>query len=799
MLSNKNLSIIFLFTLFITPYMTLDFFFYSKFYNDGACKSIEELEKYMLKSKRQSPEFNVLEPLLLTNTENPIVDFGLYLTSNQKSQLEGAHAFFKTVYPSMTETEKIYFPDMISCVTQIPFFSFFGLRDTYGIMYNLVPSLEKNREDDLSGDEYTLNDFVDIYLDAFKALTVLINHDYFLTEISHDEIGVVYNSEIVNTHIRGKIRHLHHLRTTAGNCHPKNMKNFNKMFESLTKFGESKDKVDLKTSNPCQLMNLHDTWNLFIESLTSYYNRQKGVYFNFSNCIQDMVERHNTPEINGPQGFCPEEIQVAWKDIEIRRGLRSMENKGLIYSSESVAKFYIYVLTRMKARFMENMVNDELEYYKDAISHKREMINKIREDQRELTELEKIEQMILNQNTKKREQKVEKQDSFAKIIEKAELSDKAVNEQSEMTIIEQNSSMKKNSMDISDLKSLDLNEDVEIQIKEIEQKKNKIIEDENEIKDDMQNALDLKKKQIIFKFQRLVQKALIKEKKDKKEKESKFAEMNEIKNKKIEKKIKKKIGKFNTQVINMDESIQVKEDSDENFVSKIVIDNIPKNKTEEKSEITDSEEISDYNSSKSNDLDEISLMSEDNKIIQDLNEEKMRINGIKINFEDDFDINQDIKNKFENEVHGDGEVQVYEEDESEDSVIMNDRAHALKNNENILKHNLEGYVLAEASLDIKNREYEKLSKVKEVYTLRDQIMVLVDQGKTQNDEEIINLKNLILKNVNELIETFGEAESLIEFDKSLEHYTLGNLRDDLTLGELGYLEKLKNLGVKQIN
>ena len=116
-----------------------------------------------------------------------------------------------------------------------------------------------------------------------------------------------------------------------------------------------------------------------------------------------------------------------------------------------------------------------------------------------------------------------------------------------------------------------------------------------------------------------------------------------------------------------------------------------------------------------------------------------------------------------------------------------------------MKHNLEGYVLAEASLDIKNREYEKLSKVKEVYTLRDQIMVLVDQGKTQNDEEIINLKNLILKNVNELIETFGEAESLIEFDKSLEHYTLGNLRDDLTLGELGYLEKLKNLGVKQIN
>ena len=789
MLTNKNLSFILLFTLITSPILSLDIFFFSKFYNDGMCKSTDELSKYMLKSKRDSPEFNVLEPLLLTNTENPIVDFGLYLTNNKKAELVGAHAFFKNVYPALTETEQVYFPDMVTCVTKIPYFSLFGFRDTYGLMYNLVPSLETNREEDLSGDEYTLNDFVDIYLDTFKALKVLINHEYFLTEISHDEIGVVLNAEDTNTHIRGKLRHLHRLRTTPSNCHPHNMRNFDKMMENLTKHHYEKNKVDLSTSNPCQVINVHNTWGLFIESITSYYNRQKGIYFNFSNCIQDMVQRHNSPEMNGPQGYCPEEIQVAWKNIEIRRALRSMENNGLIYTSTSVVDFYIYVLTRMKAGFMENMVTGELDSYEESLIQKNEIKKQIMEDKRELTELEKIEQMILSKDTKKREQKVSK-DSFKNIIEDAELSPNIVDQQSEKTSIHSMPSKKNNSKIFDEL---DINEDVEIEINKIEQQKEKIQKEEKDLKDKLQNDLDSKKKEIIFKFQRLVQKALIKDRNEKKEKQNKIEEMAEIqKNKQIKK--KEKIKKFNTMEIETNNDIKVKDQEDDNFTTRIIIDSKPKKSEHSSEEISmnSDEEISDYNSSQSSESLGETLNLENNQIIKELNDEKMAINGIQINFDDEMDVNRSIIEKFENEVHAKGHIQNYE-DESEDSVIMNDKAHALKNNETVLKHNLEGYVLAEASTEMQEREIVKLKEVKEIYSLRDRLIVLIDQGKNADDEAVIDLKNKILNKVHALIEQFGEAESLIEYDKSLEHYTLGNLRDDLTSGELGYVEKLKNL------
>ena len=148
-----------------------------------------------------------LEPLLLTSTEEPIVDFGIYITSTQKAQLTDAHAFFKTVYPNLEQYEKVYFPDMVTCLNEIPYWSFFGLRDKYGLMYNLVPTLDENRVNDLSGDDYTLNDLVDIYLDLFKAMQVLLEHEYFMTDVTAEEVGMVMNTEELNTHIRGKIRH----------------------------------------------------------------------------------------------------------------------------------------------------------------------------------------------------------------------------------------------------------------------------------------------------------------------------------------------------------------------------------------------------------------------------------------------------------------------------------------------------------------------------------------------------------------------------------------------------------------
>ena len=788
--SSNTLLFLFFISILTTHVFTLDFFFFSKFYNDGMCKDTEELKKYMLKSKRDEPEFNVLEPLLLTSMEDPIVNFGLYLTNNQKPQLSGAHAFFKTVYPAMSDTEKVYFPDMVSCVTKIPFFSLFGYRDTYGIIYNLVPTLEQNREEDLSGDDYTLNDLVDIYLDVFKAMQALVSNDYFLIDVTHDDIGITMDNEDINTHIRGKLRLLHNFRTTSANCYPKKMKSYTSILQSIQKFGGDPKKIDMSSSNPCQVLNLIDIWTLFIDSVTSYYNRQKGIFFNFTNCIQDMVERHNQPQLHGPQNYCPEEIQVAWKDISIRRGLRTMDNSGLLYTAESVVKFYIYVLGRMKNGFMEGTVLQELKSYQESIRKREKMLKDIQKDKNQLSDLEQIEQQILSKKVE-RKKRVSKEDSFDKIIKDREISPSLVEEMSEKT--KQDKTQKKRKVDFDVFESDLSDKDTDLVIEEIENKKRVLIDDQNKKKETLQEELDTKRDQVIFNFKRLVMKALINERKEKAEKHAKKEEINEIE----QKRTKNKIEKFKPNLSIEDQSVLEDEKEDAKFNQVIVIDSPPKNKTKKSEHSSDisGDDISEEDSnSSSNSNSQIDFMfDENNEIKSRMKDEQMKINSLQIAYDEQNDPNQEFIRTFEEDVIGKGHNIQNIDEKSEESVIMVDKAHANSNNKNILKHSLEGYILTGASLSMQKREANKLQQVGEIYQFRDQIQVLIDQGKQKDDPEIASLEDQIIEKTGTLIDQFGEAESLIELDQSLEHYTLGDLRDDLTKGEMHYISKLNQL------
>lgn len=785
--------------LMIQPLLGLDFFFFSKFYNDGVCKSMEELEKYMVKSEAETPCMNTLEPLLLTAQDEPIVDFGLYLTSNQKAQLADAHAFFKTVYPGLQEHEKVYFPDLVTCVSQIPFFSFFGMLDTYGLMYSLVPTLDQNRENDLSGDDYTLMDFVDLYLDLFKALQVLLQHEYFMVDLTDDEVGIVMNTQELNTHIRGKIRHLHNFRKGAGNCKAKGMKSYATTAQNMTQFNNEPEKVEYNSVNPCQVLNMLDLWHLFIKSVTEYFNRQQKVFFSFMNCIQDMVPRHNDPQTKGAQNYCPEEIAVAWKDLNIRKGLRLTEQNALNYSAESMANFYIYVLNQMKQTYQENQVKSELKKYRADIKTKEKIKKQRQVNKGKLTELEKLERQILETSFEKSESRVMKDEKFIKNMEKMELSPTLVIDQkSQKSSL--NSSVKKEDQA---MKVFDI--DADQQIKQIESEKQKIIDIDEHNEQILVNELEARKKEVQVKFKRIVRKALIKDRKEKIEKEAKRKEMEEIQQKKNQRKVQ--IGKFkpNQQTAIIETSV-VSNMVDPKFNQKIIIDSQPmlqmkieKGESSQKSSQTESQ-ISDYQSSQSNEESpsnhSIDLFTQQPDFISDLKNEELQLNQIQILSQDSHSPKMgQIVNQFIEEVRDSSEYSKShsQADESEDSVIMKDKAQALKNNELIMKHNLKGYVLTAASTQLEKREVSKLEKVEGVYQLRDQLVALVDEGKDDSDMEVVGLKGKIVELVGQLIEEFGEAESLVENDQSLEHYTLGNLRDDMTLGEMGYIEKLRSL------
>ena len=815
-------SFLFLFMIFclFQTGRSIDIFFFSKYYNQGQCKSVEELKKYVLSGNEQNPRYDVVEKLILTNEDQPIVDFGLYLTWNNKSELKASHSFFYDVYPLMSETEKVYFPDMVTCVSKIPFFSMLGLFDTYGLMYKLVPGLDQNRQEDISGNDYNLEDLVDIFLDIFKAMNVVFKSGYYLKNVEADDIGVVEDSEDLNTHIRGKLRHLHKLTKTSGACDYKSMPSFSVMLENYnSKKTDSKGVLNLNTSNPCQVINVHDTWYLFLDAMTSYFNRTKGSVFHFNNCIEDYINRDN----------CPQEVSVAWDDLNIRKTLRSVRDVGIKYTSESMARFYIYVLGKMKAGLLQNEVSEETETMRKRMTERQEDLNTLKDDQNKLTDIEKLEREILNNKPKKRKSLSELDNEFTNMV----------NDIKEESIIN-DSTLSKNSQSVvnsEDMQDKESKEDPKIQqqeqITELENERIRIEIEEREIKNKLESELEIKKKEIRSKFKGIVRKALINHRAVEALKIEKKIELDQINNQKK----KKKMERFSEKDKNLSNKIIVSDDIDNDFMTKEVnMKQVPnqiilqrkimksplesplkikqefqkvnngKILAEGSNKSNNSSEISDYLEEESNSLKqdgdseqnlEFGQNSEYNKLQSEIDNEEMIINGITIDYSNKFSEDNSLINNFENEVRTSDRksIKVDLDFESEDSAIVKDKNKAEKNIENILQHGLKGYVLNAASIQMQSREINKLEMVTEIFNLRNQISTLKNQADSKNNIEIGQLKSQIQSKVLLLIGKFGEAESLVENDTGLEHYTLGDLRDDMTNGELDFIEKMPKLQI----
>ena len=797
--SKSNLCLLtFIIMLCLTGFsQQLDLFFFSKYYNDGQCKPTDELKKYILKNKSEQFTYDTLQEMLVMGQENSIVTFGAYLTSSNKTELQHAHSFFANVYTTMSDTEKVYFPDMVTCFTHVPWISLFGYRDTYGMMYKLVPSLEENRQEDISGNDYNLEDIVDLYLDIFKAMKIVIKNNYYVKDITEDDIGVVMDTEDVNTHIRGKLRHMHNLRSSSSNCKPQNMKSYPSLLDKTIKNKVNPEDVSilkLDTAAPCQVVNLYDTWYLFVKSITDYFNKHQKSTFMFDNCIEDYVTKDN----------CPDDISVVWNRMDIRKSLRAVRDSGLKYTPESVVSFYIYVLNIMKKHYLETILGKEMKNFEDTIQKKKDQFNEIIQDETTMSDLEKLEMEIINNTDTRETRKKELDQDFKDMLENDETRDEMTNiveDKIENEVIETLVDKMKQNGETTEANKLE----------ELEKKRMEIKNKEDRLKDEMNAALEAKKRKISSRFKNLVRKAIVENKKNKAQMEKKKTELQEISQ--MKNKTKKKIEKFNpSSKVHVNDLNQTNDphfqskpvDAVENL-NKIILDSQQKNKMltgtkmEDESSQNNSSGISDYNDDESSSLsdeDEDSfnmnqqLLDVTDERIEHLNNEQMIINGIRIDFKDNTSLNDSLVEDFENEVKAKHDDNLDLMNTSEDSVIMLDKKNAIMNNENILQHNMKAYVLDEASLKMQEREVAKLGQVQIIYNLRDQLQALEDQSVEKSDPRVVGLVKQIEEKVNELINQFGEAESLVENDNSLTHYTLGDLRDDLTVGELDYIKKL---------
>lgn len=802
-------TIIFL-TLLI-PTLTLDFYFFQKFYNVGECKPKTELTNYVVKGNLDQPiPFDRLTTLVLMRQDIPVVDFGLMLSWKNKKGLEGAHQFFNVAFATMTETQRTYFPDMVSCVAESPWYSLFGSFDSYGIIYRTVPTLEEQQTLDLTGNRYSLVDLTDIFLDIFKAMQVIIQNQFYLTNVTQDDIGVATNVNDINAHIRGKFRLLHNLRAPDKTCDPSK----NPLFILLKQKIESNSKrkqlhIRLGTPNPCQITNLVAIWKLYIDYLKKMFQFQENyINFNFDNCIENFTQAN----------ACPPVISKVWNHAKIKSDLLKIRDSALGYTAPSMATFFIFLLTRMKQTYMEHMVASQAQEVYQKLNLRVQKTNKIKAQKQTVKQIEQLELQILQKKPERIRKVVELDNKFKNQLDQMEVGD-SQNASSSQTIdrLPESFGQKQFMEDI--LNEIDNDSDRQ-KLNDLEiQRKTAIKEEEIEIQD-LQNELDAKKEKIRNRFRNIVKKVQVELQKDKIFQQQKATEIKHFDVEKANAMInnigtpefnetplsltQKNLFDDNQKVSHTGELFQIENQSNTNsgtFKAKTNLV-IQEEKNSNKIIFTKSENSSDISGYKSSDSNSDQNNSQpallkENPILSQIEHEELVINQIQVDLDEDFAVNQKIIDQFNQEVK---ETEDSPEIISEKSLIVNDKLKGLIDQEIVLKHELKEQVLETADSKIYQRELNKLETSNQIFQKLDQIKLLIDSKDPQQNSEIESLKQEVLGLVNGLITEYGVAENLTreaEGDQGLLHFTLGDLKDDLTMGEMKYIQANQGLQLNE--
>ena len=236
-------------------------------------------------------------------------------------------------------------------MSDVPFFSLFGARDSYGLLYRLDPSLEDFVISDISGNQINQLDLVDVFLDLFKAFGIMFSKGYFLKEVSTKDVGIVQEVYEKNVHFRGKIRRFHNIRNQTS-CVPSKMKDYGMMLNSFNSWkfiNQINHTLDLHSGNICQVLNLVSLFSILIRQVGSLLDTEKDPMYFLENCIYK----------NRDKQLCPSEWSLLWSDQVISSNLSRFVYGGLMYTSESITRFLIYVLEQIKLSILQVSLGNE--------------------------------------------------------------------------------------------------------------------------------------------------------------------------------------------------------------------------------------------------------------------------------------------------------------------------------------------------------------------------------------------------------------------------------------------------------
>lgn len=792
------LSFIFFLGFLTRVSISLDVFFFGKYYNQGHCKNKGELDQYLILDDNKKIVKNQMIRLGMSVPDQPMIKFGIFFTRNKKSELSGVHQFFNFVLESLGEEERSYFPDLISCVSEIPFFSFFGLRDDYGLLYRLSPTLEDYQANELSANPFSFIDLVEVFLDAFKATQVMISKGFFMNELESDGVGITLESHLKNVHVRGKLRKLHELRS-GGNCSPSAFPVFHKLkssFETWNQLQAKKLHLNFNKLNTCQAINMYTLWDSFLYYVTKYFREEKVKQFLFDNCLQDFVDTSD----------CPEELSILWNDMKLRKKMRNFRSASISYTSESINLFLIYVLERLKASQLEAELIESQNLEDQLVARTTQNQQQYKQEEAQMTELERLEMEILNAVPQKKEKIDQLAVSYKQEInvyvqnkgdlrgqERLELERKFNNPLRDGQFMEKV---------VVELKNADLNKEAG-ELVNLEMKKNGIKIEEKQLLDKVGLELEAQKSKVRARFKSVVKRALIESRKHKIEVDKYGQEIQRVKElkTKVHQEIKLlvqnqnsspnriRIDRDSTSFDELTNSTEITLSKD--FENKINLSQTT-DKKEKKPEQSESSEISDYlDDSQNSSEEQLSFESEMGAIPDGFEREDLDIDGLVLDLDSEEKGNSQLITKYEGEVVSrEEEVSLDRQakqmqEKSERSEIIADQELNETNTGLVVKHELIGSLLNTVSLKVELREVQKLEQIREIMQLKKQILDLVE--KSASEGQIRPIEEQIEQKINALVSEFGEAEILFLEDKGVGHYTIGDLKEDLSLDEFKYI------------
>ena len=139
-------------------------------------------------------------------------------------------------------------------------------------------------------------------------------------------------------------------------------------------------------------------------------------------------------------------------------------------------------------------------------------------------------------------------------------------------------------------------------------------------------------------------------------------------------------------------------------------------------------------------------------------------------------------------------------EEREEQQLILDQKLSDQNLDMLNRHELTANLLNSASIEVQQREVEKLEKIHDILSLNAELIKLHAKNQNGNQTQLITNKEAEMETkVQALVQQFGEGELLSIGLTSTTHYTLGDLKDDLNHAELKYISEVPSLQIATID